>query len=112
MSFLKAFQYKRRNSLIHRLDPRSKFLLSLVLMTFSIVFIDIRVLIAILTLQLFLIGLARALKEWVYSLRGLIFFIIIIFITQLLFGGTLFMGIVLSIRLIVLSSSMSWFFLS
>lgn len=112
MSFLKAFQYKRKDSLIHRLDPRSKFLLSLVLMTFSIVFVDIRVLIAILTLQLFLIGLARALKEWAYSLRGLIFFFVIIFITQLLFGGTLFMGIVLSIRLIVLSSSMSWFFLS
>ncbi|MCS7138430.1 MAG: energy-coupling factor transporter transmembrane protein EcfT [Crenarchaeota archaeon] len=112
MSFLRAFQYRKKDSPIHRLDPRSKFLLSIVLMVFSIVFIDIRVLLAVLVLQIFLLWSAKALKEWVYSLRGLVFFFIIIFFTQLLFGGTFLIGIVLSIRLIVLSSSMSWFFLS
>ncbi|MEM1557051.1 MAG: energy-coupling factor transporter transmembrane component T [Thermoproteota archaeon] len=112
MSFLKAFKYKRKDSSIHRLDPRSKFILSIVLMLFSVVFLDIRVLTAILMLQIVLLWLAKALKEWVYSLRGLVFFFAIIFITQIFFGGTLFTGFVLSIRLIVLSSSMSWFFLS
>ncbi|MEM3712032.1 MAG: energy-coupling factor transporter transmembrane component T [Thermoproteota archaeon] len=112
MSFLKAFQYRRKDSPIHRLDPRSKFLLSIVLMSFSIVFIDIRVLLAVLVLQLLLLWSAKAFKEWVYSLRGLIFFFLIIFATQLFFGGTIFTGIALSIRLVVLSSSMSWFFLS
>lgn len=112
MSFLRAFKYKRRDSLIHRLDPRSKFLISIVLMSFSIVFLDLRVLFAILIFQIALLGLAKALREWVYSLRGLVFFFAIIFVTQILFSGSLFTGFVLSLRLIVLSSSMSWFFLS
>jgi len=112
MSFLKAFQYRRKDSIIHRLDPRSKFILSVILMSFSILFLDMRVLIAILSFQLILLWLAKTIKEWVYSLKGLVFFFAIIFITQLLFGGSLLTGIILSIRLIVLSSSMSWFFLS
>jgi energy-coupling factor transport system permease protein len=112
MSFLRAFKYRKKDSLMHMLDPRSKFLLSVVLMMFSIVFIDIRILTSIMFLQLILLWLAKTLREWVYSLRGLVFFFLIIFLTQLLFGGTFFTGLVLSLRLVVLSSSMSWFFLS
>jgi len=112
MSFLKAFKYRKKDSIIHRLDPRSKFLFSIVLMSFSIVFLDIRVLLTILAFQIILLGLSKTLREWVYSLKGLTFFFVIIFVTQLLFGGNIFTGFVFSIRLIVLSSSMSWFFLS
>ncbi|MEM2821010.1 MAG: energy-coupling factor transporter transmembrane component T, partial [Thermoproteota archaeon] len=97
---------------MHRLDPRSKFLLSIMLMSFSIVFLNAHVLLAILIFQIVLLGLSKTLREWVYSLRGLIFFFAIIFITQILFSGSLFTGFILSLRLIVLSSSMSWFFLS
>ncbi len=112
MSFLRAFKYMRRDSIAHRLDPRSKFLLSIVLMAISIVFTDIRVLLTLIIGQLILLFLAKALKDWFSSLKGLLFFFTIIFVTQLLFGGTLFTGIVLSLRLLALSSSMSWFFLS
>ncbi|MGC8831991.1 MAG: energy-coupling factor transporter transmembrane component T family protein, partial [Thermoproteota archaeon] len=112
MSFLKAFKYKRKESAVHRLDPRPKFLLAVVLMAVSIVFTDIRVLLTLLAGQLILLFLAKTLREWVSSLKGLFFFFAIIFVTQIFFGGTLFTGFILSLRLLVLSSSMSWFFLS
>jgi len=112
MSFLRAFKYRRKETVAHRLDPRSKFLLSIILMAISVVFTDIRVLLLLIAGQLILLFLAKSLREWVSSLRGLIFFFIIIFVTQLLFGGTFFTGVVLSLRLLALSSSMSWFFLS
>jgi energy-coupling factor transport system permease protein len=112
MSFLKAFKYKRKESAVHRLDPRPKFLLAVVLMAVSIVFTDIRVLLTLLAGQLILLFLAKTLREWVSSLKGLLFFFAIIFVTQIFFGGTLFTGFILSLRLLVLSSSMSWFFLS
>lgn len=112
MSFMRAFKYARKDSIVHRLDPRSKFLLSVVLMSISIFFTDIGVLLILLVGQLILLYLAKSLREWISSLKGLLFFFVIIFLTQLLFGGTLLMGILLSLRLLVLSSSMSWFFLS
>lgn len=112
MSFLGAFKYRRKDTVVHRLDSRSKFLLSIVLMAISIVFTDIRVLIGLVAVQLILLFLAKSLREWFSSLKGLVFFFIIIFATQLLFGGTFFTGVILSLRLLVLSSSMSWFFLS
>lgn len=112
MSFLKAFKYKRKESVVHRLDSRPKFILSVVLMTVSILFTDIRVLLTLLAGQLILLFLAKTLREWVSSLKGLLFFFAIIFVTQIFFGGTLFTGFILSLRLLVLSSSMSWFFLS
>lgn len=112
MSFLKAFRYRRKDTVVHRLDPRSKFLLSIAFMTISLLFTDIRVLIGLIAAQLVLLSLAESLKVWLSSLKGLMFFFVVIFATQLLFGGTLFTGIILSLRLLALSSSMSWFFLS
>ncbi|MGB9717602.1 MAG: energy-coupling factor transporter transmembrane component T family protein [Thermoproteota archaeon] len=112
MSFLRAFKYRRKDTVVHRLDPRSKFMLSIVLMAISVVFTDIRVLLALVFGQLILLFLAESLREWFSSLRGLVFFFAVIFATQLLFGGSFFTGVVLSLRLLALSSSMSWFFLS
>lgn len=112
MSFLRAFKYRRKDTVVHRLDPRSKFMLSIVLMAISVVFTDIRVLLALVSGQLILLFLAESLREWFSSLRGLVFFFAVIFATQLLFGGSFFTGVVLSLRLLALSSSMSWFFLS
>lgn len=112
MSFLRAFKYRRKDTVVHRLDPRSKFMLSIVLMAISVVFTDIRVLLALVSGQLILLFLAGSLREWFSSLRGLVFFFAVIFATQLLFGGSFFTGVVLSLRLLALSSSMSWFFLS
>ncbi len=112
MSFLRAFKYRRKDTAVHRLDPRSKFLLSIVLMAISIVFTDIRVLLALVSGQLILLSLAESLREWLSSLRGLLFFFAVIFVTQLLLGGTFYTGVILSLRLLALSSSMSWFFLS
>jgi energy-coupling factor transport system permease protein len=112
VSFLRAFKYRRKDTVVHRLDPRSKFMLSIVLMAISVVFTDIRVLLALVSGQLILLFLAESLREWFSSLRGLVFFFAVIFATQLLFGGSFFTGVVLSLRLLALSSSMSWFFLS
>ncbi|MGQ9478421.1 MAG: energy-coupling factor transporter transmembrane component T family protein [Thermoproteota archaeon] len=117
MSFLKAFRYRRKSSVIHNLDPRSKFLFSLVMMILSIVFTDIVVLLTLFAVQLVLLLLAKALKEWINSLKGLLFFFVIIFLTQLFFSEIpvserLLMGLIFSLRLLVLSSSMSCFFLS
>ncbi len=115
MSFLEVFQYTRQDSVIHRLDPRSKLVLSTVLAMASLLFVNILPLVILLLVLIPLLALARSLQRWMKSMRGLsvLILFIVIFNTLLSTVANPFSySIALSLRLIALMSSFSLFFLT
>jgi len=102
MSLLESLRFTRGDSPIHRLDPRAKFLLTLVFFASSVV-------------------TAKVTKEWLKTIKGASVIAAFIFITNLIsfyyFRGGLTPSLVeysaaLTIRFIVLVTSFSVFFLT
>lgn len=115
LGFLEVFQYTRKDSAIHRLDPRSKLFLSIVCAVISVMFTDILPLVIILSCLVPVIALAKSLKRWARSMRGLsvLLVFVIVFNTLLSPAANPFSrSIALTIRLVALMTSFSIFFLT
>ena len=122
MSLLEGLRFTRGDSPIHRLDPRVKFMLTLVVFAASIMFLELIPLLIIFLLQIPLILIGKIGKEWLKTLKGGIFLAIIIFSSNILsfyfFHGKnlsyemIEYSIALTIRFIVLITSFSLFFLT
>jgi len=115
MSFLEVFQYTRKDSAIHHLDPRAKMLLSIVCAAVSLIFTDILPLLIIFFCLLPLIAVAKSLRRWARSMKGLsiLLVFVIVFNTLLSPGANPFShSIALTIRLVDLMTSFSLFFLT
>ena len=115
ISFLEVFQYTRQDSVIHRLDPRAKLLMSIVLAVVSLLFLSIIPLLIILGCLIPIIVAAKSLRRWLRSMRGLsvLLIFIIIFNTLLSTNDNPFShSIALTLRLVALMTSFSIFFLT
>ena len=115
MSFLEVFQYTRKDSAIHRLDPRSKMLLSIVCAAVSLMFSSILPLLVILSCYLPLIALAKSLRRWARSMKGLSMLLVFVIVFNTLLSpvaNPFSHSIALTIRLIALMTSFSLFFLT
>jgi energy-coupling factor transport system permease protein len=122
---LKVFEglkFRRRDTPIHRLDPRTKFVVSIVVFTLALVFTELPFLFLLFVGQLPLIYSAKVHREWGRSIRGGLTLTIIIFATNLLVGyfsnglvvteALVLYSFSLAFRFIVLMSSFSIFFLT
>jgi energy-coupling factor transport system permease protein len=88
LSPLSAFEFKRKDTFIHHLDPRT--LLYFVVLT-SIIILQFQQLVPVVIIFVALIPLlfiARIIHEWLVSLKGFIFLILIIFIINVFFGSS------------------------
>ncbi|NWF95684.1 MAG: energy-coupling factor transporter transmembrane protein EcfT, partial [Candidatus Thorarchaeota archaeon] len=115
MSFLEVFQYTRQDTFVHRLDPRSKLLLSISLAVCSLMFLNILPLLLLLAFLVPLIAAAKSLKRWVRSMRGLSVLLVFILVFNSLFSPVahpISYSIALSIRLVALMTAFSLFFLT
>ncbi|MCK5587502.1 MAG: energy-coupling factor transporter transmembrane protein EcfT [Candidatus Lokiarchaeota archaeon] len=86
LSPLSAFEFKRKNTFIHHLDPRT--LLYFVILT-SILILQFQQLIPVVIIFVAIIPLlfvARIIREWIVSLKGFIFLILIIFFINVFFS--------------------------
>jgi energy-coupling factor transport system permease protein len=122
MSLLEGLRFSRGDSPIHNLDPRVKFLMTLVLFASAVMFTQLVPLMAILMVQVPLVIVGKIEREWAKSLKGGLFLALIIFVTNLLSfyffrGGTLTTenveyALSLTLRFLVLITSFSIFFLT
>lgn len=111
MRILKAFEFKRGETFLHRLDPRVKLLLSFSFLISSFLFENIILLSLLLLLIIPLFYFAKSLRNYINSLRGGLFFIIFIFILNYFTSG-INLALIITIRLILIMSSFSIFFLT
>jgi len=122
MSLLEGLRFTRGDTFIHKMDPRVKFLFTVLIFTSAIMFQKIIPLTVIMIIQIPLIFAAKIQREWWKSLKGGFFLAMIIFSTNIISfyffqGNTLTYGQVetalgLTVRFLVLITSFSIFFLT
>ena len=115
MSFLEVFQYTRQESVIHKLDPRAKLVLSICLAGISLMFSDILPILIVIIVLIPLIAAAKSLRRWAKSMKGLMPLLLFIIIFNTLLSTVEYPfshSIGLSLRLVALMTSFSLFFLT
>ena len=122
MKVFEGLRFRRGDTFIHRLDPRTKFIISCIIFTLALIFTELPLLLILFLAQIPLIRLAKVHQEWGKSIRGGLSLTLIIFFTNILVGYvsnsfTLTLNLIiysstLAFRFIVLMSSFSLFFLT
>lgn len=122
MSILEGLRFTRGDSPLHKLDPRVKFLMTLVLFSAAVMFMHLVPLAFIFLIQIPLVFIGRIQREWVKSLKGGLFLAAVIFLTNLvsfyffqgrsLTTGNVETALSLTVRFLVLITSFSLFFLT
>ena len=124
MSMFEGFRFRRVSSVIHRLDPRVKFVYVCVLFVMAVMFSELLPLILLFFVPLPFILVAGVQREWIRSMRGALFLAVIIFLSNFVFtyfytqyprapsASLLEYSFAMTLRFIVLVESFSIFFLT
>ena len=122
MKVFEGLKFKRGTTVIHRLDPRTKFLVSCIIFTLALLFTELVSIIILFLAQLPIIYSARIYREWSRSLRGSLSLVTIILLTNIIVGYVsnnfqltsqlVTYSISMALRFVVLMSSFSLFFLT
>lgn len=115
-----GFEYKRGTSVIHKLDPRSKLIYTILFTILTVYFVNPLVLLLVLLSSVPMVIVAGVGKRWLRSIRGSLFFIAFIFVFNLIgmfwttgsVADAIFISISMSLRFMALISIFSIFFLT
>lgn len=111
MKFFQGFRFKRVQTPIHILDPRSKLLISCAFFT-AFLYSELLPLLTILLAQVPLVIVAHIHREWLQSLRGGAFFAVMILGINVLTGSPVTYSLAMVLRFFILISAFSVFFLT
>jgi len=111
LQFLHAFKFYKKDTFLHKLDPRAKLLFALIYTVSALMFTEIVPLMLILCTLLPLILIGKLFKEWMKSMRSLSYLFLIIIILNTLFISLSF-AIAMILRISIMISSFSIFFLT
>jgi energy-coupling factor transport system permease protein len=112
LSIFEGFKFRRRSTWVHNLDPRVKLALSFIFLASSVSTFDPMELAFIMVIQLLFITSSKSLRAWLRSLSQLSLFVLIILISQIVFGTGVISAILYSCRFVIITSTVSWFFLT
>ncbi|MFQ6075733.1 MAG: energy-coupling factor transporter transmembrane component T family protein [Candidatus Bathyarchaeia archaeon] len=122
MRVFDGLKFRRGSSPVHRLDPRVKFVVSCVILALAFMFLELLPIIILFLAQIPLVFIARVGREWSRTLRGSLFLVLLIFLTNLIVGffsegysltrGTLTYSTSMALRFLTLTASFSIFFLT
>ncbi|MFX1379399.1 MAG: energy-coupling factor transporter transmembrane component T family protein [Promethearchaeota archaeon] len=111
LDFLNAFKFMKQKSFLHNLDPRAKLVLSVVYTVSALLFIEIIPLLLIFLSLVPLILIGKLFKQWIKSIRGLAFLILLIIILNTFFISLSF-AVAMILRIYIMISAFSIFFLT
>ena len=111
MSMLQSFQYRKKDTFLHNLDPRTKLGLTIILSVMTMLFTEIIPLILLLFITLVLVVTAKNTQEWITSMKGLKMLFLFILVINYFFTDLSF-ALSMSLRLVVLTSVFSIYFLT
>jgi energy-coupling factor transport system permease protein len=112
LRFVEGFKFTKIDSPIHRLDPRSKFILTLGFFAVSLLFTNIYVLLILFIIQIPGVLLAKSVVRWLRTMRGGLFFGAFILIMNLIFQTSLVTSLAFTVRWFAIMSSFSFFFMT
>jgi energy-coupling factor transport system permease protein len=111
MKFFQGFRFKRVQTPIHLLDPRTKLLISCSFFT-AFLYSELLPLVTILLVQVPLVIIAHIQREWLQTLKGGAFFAVLIFVINVLTGSQVAYSLAMVLRFLILISAFSIFFLT
>jgi len=111
LEFLNAFKFQKKDTLIHNLDPRAKLLYSIIYSVSALMFTEIIPLLFIFITLLPSIIIGKMIKEWIRSIRGLSYLILMIIVLNTFFLSLSY-AIAMILRIIIMISAFSIFFLT
>jgi len=114
LEFLNAFKFLKKQSFLHKLDPRTKLLLAIIYTINALLFTEIIPLFLVFLTLIPLILIGKLFKQWIKSIRGLSFlYLIIIMLNTLLIEDRGFsFAISMVIRISIMITAFSIFFLT
>lgn len=122
MSMFDGFKFRSVSSVVHKMDPRAKFVYVCVLFAVAVMFSQLIPLLVLFIVQMPLVFVARVQKEWLRSMKGSAMFAVIIFGMNLLtlyfygsyesLSAVIERSLALTVRFMVLIESFSVFFLT
>ena len=112
LKFVEGFKFTRMNSPIHRLDPRSKFILTLGYFAAALLFTNVYALLVIFIVQIPGVLLARNVDRWLRSMRGGLFLGFFIFLMNAIFGTPISSSLAFTCRFFAIMSAFSFFFMT
>ena len=112
LKFVQGFKFTRLDTPMHRLDPRSKFILMIGFFTSALMFTNIFALLIVFLMQVPIVLIAKTVKRWLQSMRGILIYGGFIFIMNMIFGTPLVQSIAFSIRFLGVVSAFSLFFMT
>ena len=83
MSIFEGFVFRRGDSPIHRLDPRVKFLYTVLMLVLAVMFSEMPILLILFLSQVPLVVAAGVQRSWAKTMRGSVFLALLIFFTNL-----------------------------
>ena len=112
LRLFEGFKFKQKVTLLHRMDPRPKFLIALTIFMLSLIFANFIVLLVLFISQLPLVYVSKSMRRWFGSMKGGVVLAAMIFIMNFLTGSTLVFSATMTLRFIVLVSAFSMFFMT
>ena len=112
LKFVQGFKFTRLDTPMHRLDPRSKFILMIGFFASALMFTNIFALLIVFLMQVPIVLIAKTVKRWLQSMRGILIYGGFIFIMNMIFGTPLVQSIAFSIRFLGVVSAFSLFFMT
>jgi len=112
LKFVEGFKFTKINSPIHRLDPRSKFIITLGFFVAALMFTNIFALLVIFLVQVPVILAAKTIGRWLRSMRGGVTLGGFIFIMKFIFGTSFVQSIAFAVRFFAIMSAFSFFFMT
>ena len=121
-AILQGLQFQPGESLVHRLDPRVKLLISITLLLAALLYSEITIITVIIAAEAMLSAVSRTLRRWAKTVYGAIPLIAIVFAMNYVIwaiqkgtyynSSILYMSFAASYRLIAFLASFSIFFLT
>ena len=112
LRFVEGFKFARMDSPIHRLDPRSKFILAVGFFAAALMFTNIFALLVVFLVQIPVILLARTVSRWLRSMRGGLLLGFFIFVMNVIFGTPIILSLAFTTRFFAIMSAFSFFFMT
>jgi len=110
LAFLRAYRFSTLDTPIHRLDPRTKLLMSVTFTLLGVTTLDPIEILALLLIQFVILVSSRSLGFWLRSLRALLLFLVLILVMQMITTGNILQSVYFALRFVVVASATSWFF--
>jgi len=111
INLLKGFEFKKKNTFVHNLDPRTKLAITICYTVLSLSFSSILPLTLYIITLLPLLVLGKIVGKWLTSIKGLAFIVIFIIVLNTWLNSLDF-AISMCLRIVLLVSAFSIFFMT